>query len=73
MPESNAAEVVVITGASAGVGRATARAFALRGFRVGLLARGRDGLEGARADVETLGSKALALPVDVSHAEEVEA
>ncbi|HEX5482881.1 MAG TPA: SDR family oxidoreductase, partial [Terriglobia bacterium] len=47
--------------------------FALRGFRVGLLARGRDGLEGARADVETLGSKALALPVDVSHAEEVEA
>lgn len=73
MPESNAPEVVVITGASAGVGRATARAFALRGFRVGLLARGRDGLEGARADVETLGSKALALPVDVSHAEEVEA
>lgn len=45
-------EVVVITGASAGVGRATARAFAQRGANIGLLARGRDGLEGARHDVE---------------------
>src|SRR4051812_23181405 len=40
-------EVVVITGASAGVGRATAQAFARRGARIGLLARGREGLEGA--------------------------
>jgi NAD(P)-dependent dehydrogenase (short-subunit alcohol dehydrogenase family) len=40
-----ARQVVVITGASAGVGRATARAFGRRGARVGLLARGRDGLE----------------------------
>ncbi|HEU4638589.1 MAG TPA: SDR family NAD(P)-dependent oxidoreductase, partial [Candidatus Binatia bacterium] len=39
------AEVVVITGASAGVGRATARAFAQRGAKIGLVARGRDGLE----------------------------
>jgi NAD(P)-dependent dehydrogenase (short-subunit alcohol dehydrogenase family) len=65
-------EVVVITGASAGVGRATVRAFARRGARIGLLARGRDGLEGARRDVEALGSKALVLPTDVADAEQVE-
>ena len=44
-------EVVVVTGASAGVGRATARAFAEEGASVGLLARGGEGLEGAREDV----------------------
>ena len=55
-------EVVVITGASAGVGRATARAFARRGARIGLLARGEDGLEGARADVEKEGGEALVIP-----------
>ncbi len=52
-------EVVVITGASAGVGRATARTFAKQGAGIGLLARGLDGLEGARKDVEKLGGKAL--------------
>jgi NAD(P)-dependent dehydrogenase (short-subunit alcohol dehydrogenase family) len=65
-------EVVVITGASAGVGRATAVAFAKRGARVGLLARGRDGLEGARAEVESAGGKALLIPTDVSDAGAVE-
>ena len=65
-------KVVVITGASAGVGRATARLFAQRGAHLGLLARGMAGLEGARKDVERLGRKALALPVDVANAEEVE-
>src|ERR1044072_2691490 len=65
-------EVVIITGASAGVGRATARAFAREGAYIGLLARGRDGLEGARRDVEELGGRALALPTDVSDAEAVE-
>lgn len=65
-------EVVVITGASAGVGRATARAFAREGACVGLLARGHDGLEGARRDVEELGGRALVLPADVSDAEAVE-
>ncbi len=65
--------VVVITGASAGVGRATAQAFARLGARIGLIARGRDGLEGARSDVERLGGEALVLPLDVAHAEEVEA
>ena len=65
-------KVVVITGASAGVGRATARLFAQRGAHLGLLARGMDGLEGARKDIERVGRKALALSVDVANAEEVE-
>jgi NAD(P)-dependent dehydrogenase (short-subunit alcohol dehydrogenase family) len=67
------AEVVVITGASAGVGRATARAFAEQGAHIGLLARGRDGLEAARQEIEAAGGKALVLPTDVSSAEQVEA
>jgi len=62
----------VITGGSAGVGRATAREFAGRGASVALLARGEDGLEGARADVERLGARALALSLDVSDGEAVE-
>jgi NAD(P)-dependent dehydrogenase (short-subunit alcohol dehydrogenase family) len=66
-------EVVVITGASAGLGRAIARAFAREGARIGLLARGRAGLEGAKRDVENLGGEALALPVDVADANAVEA
>ena len=48
-------EVVVVTGASAGNGRAIARAFAKRGAHIGLVTRGHDGLEGARRDVEALG------------------
>src|SRR5919106_925162 len=64
-------EVVVITGASAGVGRATAHAFARQGARIGLLARGRDGLEGAQRDVESLGGRAIVLPTDVADAEQV--
>lgn len=59
-------EVVVITGASAGVGRAIAREFAKRGAHIGLLARGRAGLEGARRDVERLGGKAIAISTDVA-------
>src|SRR3954463_773049 len=70
---SASSEVVVITGASAGVGRATARIFAKKGSRIALLARGLDGLEGARRDVEKLGGKALVIPVDVADAEKVEA
>ena len=73
MTNGKSSEVVVITGASAGVGRATAIAFARRGARVGLLARGKDGLEGARADVESSGGKALPLVTDVAHCDEVEA
>src|SRR5215813_10808677 len=66
-------EIVVITGASAGVGRATVRAFARRGAHIGLVARGCDGLEGARREVEAAGGKALVLPTDVADAERVEA
>ena len=66
-------EVVVITGASAGLGRATAQAFARQGARIGLLARNRERLEQARAEVESLGGEALVFPVDVSDAERVEA
>src|SRR5438309_19250 len=68
-----AIETVVITGASAGVGRATALEFAKKGARVALLARGRDGLEAARKEVEEFGGKALVVLVDVAHADHVEA
>ncbi|HEY4279657.1 MAG TPA: SDR family oxidoreductase [Conexibacter sp.] len=64
--------VVVITGASAGVGRATARAFGARGYSVALLARGRAGLEAAAAEVETAGGRALAIPLDVADAAAVD-
>ena len=66
-------EVVVVTGASAGVGRATAHAFAKRGASVGLIARGEDGLEDAKREVERLGGRALVLPTDVADATQVEA
>lgn len=65
-------EVVVITGASAGVGRATAMEFARHGARVALLARGRAGLEGARRDVEILGGEALPIQIDVADADALE-
>jgi len=66
-------EVVVITGASAGVGRATAQRFAREGAYIGLIARGVDGLDGARREVEKLGGKAIVIPVDVADADKVEA
>ncbi len=69
----NSLTTVVITGASAGVGRATARKFARSGARVALLARGRDGLEAARKEVEEFGGKALVILVDVANADQVEA
>lgn len=66
-------QVVVITGASAGVGRATAREFAKRGASIALLARGEDGLKGAKRDVEYLGGKAITVPTDVADPDQVEA
>ncbi|HWT32032.1 MAG TPA: SDR family NAD(P)-dependent oxidoreductase, partial [Propylenella sp.] len=71
--KSSGRPVVVITGASAGVGRATAMAFASRGWAVGLIARGADGLEGARRDVEESGGAALVLPADVADANAISA
>jgi NAD(P)-dependent dehydrogenase (short-subunit alcohol dehydrogenase family) len=67
------APVVVITGASGGIGRATATAFGARGAKVALLARGEQGLEAAADDVKRAGGDALVLPVDVADADQVEA
>ena len=66
------APVAVVTGASAGVGRATAIAFAGHGFDVALVARGETGLKAAAADVEAAGRRALVLAVDVSDPEAVD-
>jgi NAD(P)-dependent dehydrogenase (short-subunit alcohol dehydrogenase family) len=66
-------EVVVVTGASAGIGRAVVREFARHGARLGLLARGQAGLEAAKAEVARLGGQAIALPIDVVVADQVEA
>lgn len=65
-------QVVVVTGASAGVGRATAVRFAREGAAVALLARGEAGLEAAAEEVVAAGGIALALPVDVAEAEAVD-
>ena len=66
------AETIVITGASAGVGRATVREFAQRGADIALLARGRDGLEAAAREVREAGGRALVIPTDVADEEAVE-
>ena len=66
------AETVVISGASAGVGRATARAFAKRGARLGLIARGSNGWNAAVAEAIAAGAQACALPADVADAVAVE-
>ncbi len=65
-------QVVVVTGASAGVGRASALRFARAGADVALLARGRAGLEAARHDVEKHGARAFAHQVDVADAAAVD-
>jgi NAD(P)-dependent dehydrogenase (short-subunit alcohol dehydrogenase family) len=65
-------EVVVITGASAGVGRATAHAFARRGKKIALIARGQAGLEATHREVEQLGGQAIVIAADVANSEAVE-
>ena len=70
---SDSIGTVVITGASAGVGRATARKFARSGAQIALLARGRDGLEATRKEVEALGAKVLVALVDIADAGQIEA
>jgi short-subunit dehydrogenase len=73
MDMKNKTEVVVITGASAGVGRAAARRFAKEGARIGLLARGSDRLRAAKEEVEKAGGQAVAIPTDVAEPNQVEA
>ena len=65
-------QIVVVTGASSGVGRASAVAFARKGAQVGLIARGRAGLEGAKRDVEAAGGRALGREADVVDAQVVD-
>jgi NAD(P)-dependent dehydrogenase (short-subunit alcohol dehydrogenase family) len=65
-------QVVVVTGASGGIGRATARAFGVRGDSVGLLARGEVGLAAAADDVAAAGGRAVVVPTDVSDPDAVE-
>jgi NAD(P)-dependent dehydrogenase (short-subunit alcohol dehydrogenase family) len=71
MATQGARKVVVITGASAGIGRATARRFAAEGARIGLIARGLEGLGATRIEVEALGGEALLLPADVANPDEL--
>ncbi|NMN99063.1 SDR family oxidoreductase [Antrihabitans stalactiti] len=66
-------QVVVVTGASGGIGRATAKAFGARGAHVALLARGKEGLAGAAADVRAGGGVALEIPTDVADPDQLEA
>jgi short-subunit dehydrogenase len=65
--------VVVVTGASAGVGRATAKEYAKRGANIGLIARGPEGLEAVQEEVELAGGKGMVLPLDVTDADRLEA
>jgi NAD(P)-dependent dehydrogenase (short-subunit alcohol dehydrogenase family) len=66
-------EVIAITGGSAGVGRATVRKFAKHKARIGLIARGLDGLKGAQKEVEDLGGESRVFPVDIANPDQVEA
>lgn len=66
MSKTKTPQTVVVTGASAGVGRAVVRRYAKDGARIGLIARGKDGLAGAKREVEGMGGQALILPCDVS-------
>lgn len=66
-------KIAVVTGSSAGIGRATAIEFGKHGWHVALLARGVDGLEGARKDIERVGGSAMVIPADVADHAQVEA
>src|SRR5699024_9730330 len=72
MAKKISGKTVVVTGASAGLGRAIVREFAKHAVQIGLIARGKEGLEGAKKDVEKLGSIALAVEADVSDAQQLE-
>ncbi len=66
-------EIVVVTGGSAGIGRATVREFAKAGADVAVLARGQARIDAACAEVEAMGGRALGIPVDVADGKAVEA
>jgi NAD(P)-dependent dehydrogenase (short-subunit alcohol dehydrogenase family) len=70
---STTRKVAVITGASAGVGRATSKAFAERGYDVALIARGKAGLDAAASEAQLLGVRSLVVVADVSNFDEVDA
>ncbi len=72
MNSSSSPEVVVVTGASAGLGRAIVQKFAEQGAHIGLIARGRDRLESTKRDVEAAGGRALVISADVADAQAVE-
>jgi NAD(P)-dependent dehydrogenase (short-subunit alcohol dehydrogenase family) len=73
MPAAHERKVVVVTGGTAGVGRATVREFARHGYDVAVLARGRAGLDGAVADVQQAGGRAVGIAVDVADNDAVDA
>ena len=64
--------IAVVTGGTAGIGRAAVREFARNGYDVAILARGRDGLDATKRDVEELGQRALTIPTDVADWKAVE-
>ena len=68
----NSSPVVVVTGASAGLGRAIAHAYAKRGAKMGLIARNPEALAAAKRECEELGGSAICIPTDVSDASAVE-
>ncbi len=72
MESTKRGKVVVVTGASAGVGRAVVAEFARQGAHIGLIARGAERLEATRREVEQAGSRAIAIPADVANAQQVE-
>jgi NAD(P)-dependent dehydrogenase (short-subunit alcohol dehydrogenase family) len=72
MPRPIQDQVVVVTGASCGIGRAIARAFAARGARLGLMARNEEALNAAAGEARQQGTEAMVLPLDVADAEAVE-
>ena len=71
-PPDGKPEVVVVTGASAGIGRAVVRRFAMAGAHIGIIARGMDGLQGTKEDAERLGGKAIICQGDVADPETTE-